>query len=449
MATSAFVLITLVAGYYVINTIYNLFFHPLSHLPGPILCRLSNLTSFYCAFKGTRHTWLWQQFQIYGDKFRVAPNLVVFNNPEVYNQIFSYKTNRKLLNLAFTDHSIKAATPFINNLDGWSKNRDISHEANYLLFDILSDLCFGADFRTKERGENKYKKIPEAFDTLFCFNNLLRKHPLHDFILWLKPHGLYTVLEHFSPRSILNHYKFVEMMINERPTNREDMLHFLCNVRDPDAGERAFDQRSLSSEANLLIMAGSDTTAIAVSGIFFYITHHQRVYLKLVREIRESFDNLGSIIHGPQLIGCKYMRACIDETLRLAPGGLSELPREILKGGMELDGHFYPEGTIIGTPTWEMGRNEEHYGDATTFRPERWIISNDIDTWNPEEEVLRIKHGLHTFLKGPGDCVGQKLAIQILSLIFARTLWQFDVRVAPGTHVGEGRPELSWGRRDP
>ena len=142
----------------------------------------------------------------------------MFNSPEVYNQIFSYKNNvkrssfydawsrnvddintlmtsnsttnarkRKLLNLAFTDNSIKVAASFtISHIDrwhgllkeqkaedGWSKIRDISHEANYLLFDILGDLCFGADFRTKEPGENKYKKIPEAFDKFVRFNYLV------------------------------------------------------------------------------------------------------------------------------------------------------------------------------------------------------------------------------------------------------------------------------------
>ena len=55
----------------------------------------------------------------------------------------------------------------------------------------------------------------------------------------------------------------------------------------------------------------------------------------------------------------------------------------------------------------------------------------------------------HTFLKGPGDCLGQKLAMLQLSMVIARTLWRMDVRVAPGMDLGAGNKALGWGRRNP
>lgn len=72
-----------------------------------------------------------------------------------------------------------------------------------------------------------------------------------------------------------------------------------------------------------------------------------------------------------------------------APAGPSELPREVLPGGTTIEGEHYPAGIIVGTPNWAMGRNEEQYGDAFTFRPERWIVSNELDSLNPEEDVRR------------------------------------------------------------
>lgn len=178
---------------------------------------MSILPSFYHAVKRDRHVWFWQQFQLYGRKFRAEPNLVVFNSPDAYNSIFSHKANvkrskfydtwsrnaddinalmtsdmelharkRRLLNLAFTDHSVKAAGPFMakhidrwNELllgsdeksdDGWSSPRDVTTWAKYLVFDVLMDLCFGATTNTKEPGENPLKKIPPAFDDFVIFN---------------------------------------------------------------------------------------------------------------------------------------------------------------------------------------------------------------------------------------------------------------------------------------
>ena len=79
------------------TTIYNLFFHPLARVPGPFLCRITDLPSYYRALKGDRHIWLWQNFQVYGRRFRAGPNLVVFDTPEAYNDIYSHKANVGLL----------------------------------------------------------------------------------------------------------------------------------------------------------------------------------------------------------------------------------------------------------------------------------------------------------------------------------------------------------------
>jgi cytochrome P450 len=240
-----------------------------------------------------------------------------------------------------------------------------------------------------------------------------------------------------------------EPEIKKTPIEREDMLHFLCSAKDPDTGKPAFGLKDLLSEANLLIMAGSDTTSITISALFFYLTHNRRVYLKLVNEVRATFASPEDIVHGPKLLtDCKYLRACLDETLRPAPAGPSELPREVLLGGTTIEGEHYPAGVIVGTPTWAMGRNEEQYGDAYTFRPERFIVSDELDSLNTEEEVRKLKRGLHTFLKGPGDCVGQKLAMLQMCIVVARTLWRMDVRLAPGTDVGAGSESLGWGLRD-
>ena len=293
-------------------------------------------------------------------------------------------------------------------------------------------------------------------------NPKITKTPFLDLLVWLKPRGLDSLLEHAIPQTIKEHYAFVEKAVKTRleeqryrekhgiTNQREDMLHFLCSAKEPETGEPAFGYKELLAESSLLIMAGSDTTAITISSMFFYLTHNRRVYLKLVKEIRETFREPEEIVHGPKLLSdCKYLRACIDETLRLAPVGPSELPREVLSGGTTIEGEHYPEGVIVATPHWAMGRHEGQYGDAYTFRPERWIVSEELETLNPEEDVRKLKRGLHTFLKGPGDCVGQKLAMLQLSMVVARTLWRMDMRLAPGTDVGAGNPELGWGLRDP
>jgi hypothetical protein len=46
-------------------------------------------------------------------------------------------------------------------VDGkWSKSLNMTHEVNYLVFDILGDLCFGKQFNMKEP-DSDLKHIPE------------------------------------------------------------------------------------------------------------------------------------------------------------------------------------------------------------------------------------------------------------------------------------------------
>jgi cytochrome P450 len=286
----------------------------------------------------------------------------------------------------------------------------------------------------------------------------MSKSPILPLLLWLKPRGLNRWMDKNLPPKMKNYYALLDRNVDKRLESnkkstgpvRTDMLHFLTTAKDPNTNQPAWSRDDLLSECHLLIIAGSDTTAVTMCGLFFFLTHNPRIYDKLANEIRTTFKSLDEVVHGPQLHSCTYLRAVIQESLRMSPAGPSELPRVILKGGMTVDGFFYPEGTIVGTPQWALYRNEDFFGsDAYTFRPERWVPSNHPDTLNSEAEVQRLKKGFYPFSKGPGNCVGQNLALLQLSLLMARTLLQADFRNAPGQSVGEGRPELGWGRTDP
>jgi cytochrome P450 len=205
----------------------------------------------------------------------------------------------------------------------------------------------------------------------------------------------------------------------KRPAEREDMFHFLCTARDPETGDFALTTESLIADSNLLTVAGTDTTSVTVTALFFFITRNPRVYTKLVEEIRTNFSSAEEIGSGSDLMAkCEYLRAAAYETLRLSPAGPSELERTVLPGGIVIAGEQYPEDIIIGVPKWSLGRNEALWGDYNTFRPERRIVS-DLNT---QEEVNNLKRSFHPLSKGVGSCIGQKMAMIQLCMIIGRTL---------------------------
>lgn len=133
--------------------------------------------------------------------------------------------------------------------------------------------------------------------------------------------------------------------------------------------------------------------------------------------------------------------------MRITPTGPSELPREVLEGGITVLGNYYPPGTILGNSPWVDSRNQDVYGDPEVYRPERWIV--DENTNVTKEHVDAAKANFHPFSAGPGQCVGKALAMAELLIITARTIYRYDVRRTPGSTLGGGSPEMGWGARDP
>ncbi|XDG03854.1 hypothetical protein ABKA04_003469 [Annulohypoxylon sp. FPYF3050] len=408
-----------------------------ANVPGPFLARVSAIPNWYYAYRGDRHIWLWQQFQIYGDKIRPEPNTVLFCAPEALTDIYGMKSNvqrskfysawsrndadkstlncvgvaehgrkRKLLNFCFTEKSIRAASDFIikhvdrwnhllveKNGSDWSDPMDFSAKVDTLSFDIMAV-------------QNYYQFIYDSVTNRIALQQEQAKKPESE--------------------------------------RRKDMFYFLCEARDPDTGLPAYDETTLRAEANLLIIAGSDATAVSLTSIFFYLTDNPYQYEKLVKEIRTTFETVGDIVYGPKLSSCTYLRACIDEGIRLSPAGPSEMSREVLPGGITINGEHFPEGTIVGTAQWVNSRSDI-YGDPNVFRPERWIPDEGSVT---QEQVARMRSMFHPFGAGPGNCVGKSLAMVEMMITVARTLHRLDVRRVPGSTMGGGAPELMWGARD-
>jgi cytochrome P450 len=101
-------------------------------------------------------------------------------------------------------------------------------------------------------------------------------------------------------------------------TNRKDFFYYLLNARDPETGA-GFTGPELWGESNLLIIAGSDTTSTALASAFFYLVHNPKVLEKLNMEVRRVFSDIEEIHSSPALNSCIYLRAVIDESMRLSP----------------------------------------------------------------------------------------------------------------------------------
>lgn len=179
-----------------------------------------------------------------------------------------------------------------------------------------------------------------------------------------------------------------------------------------------FDCRYCRLSINTNVKAGSDTTSTALAALFFYLSRHPEAYSRVMSEVRSAFASVDEIHMGATLNGCHYLRACIDEALRLCPPAGSALWRQVLKGGMQVDGQFIPEGYDVGTGLYAVHHNPEHFQNPSKFIPERFTDPNMSNA------------AFAPFSAGPRSCIGKSLALAELVLTMAHVLFLFDFEKA-------------------
>ena len=192
-------------------------------------------------------------------------------------------------------------------------------------------------------------------------------------------------------------------------------------------------------------LVGSDTTATAITSTIFYLLHNPDTHTKLTQEILTLFLTLESIRGGPQLSRARYLRACIDEAMRMSPGVPGLLPREVQPGGLCIAGQYFPAGTDIGVPHYAIHHNEAYYADSFLYNPERWIIH--VDSGVCAESVALAQSAFCPFSIGPRGCVGKSLAMKEIMVVIARLIYMYEMRLSKGSDLGEGSEGLREGRR--
>jgi cytochrome P450 len=173
-----------------------------------------------------------------------------------------------------------------------------------------------------------------------------------------------------------------------------------------------------------------------MAAMLFYLSRYPHAYASVMREVRSTFDSAAEIRAGPRLNSCKYLRACVDETLRISPSAGSALWREVLEGGLNVDGLILPAGCEVGVGIYSIHHNRAYYPHPFNYRPERWLPGEGDHVMQDE---LKAAHDAYSpFSVGPRACIGKSLALMELMLTMAHVLYAFDFKAANGhgTSVG-------------
>eukprot|EP00253_Pinus_taeda_P022825 PITA_22825 len=146
-----------------------------------------------------------------------------------------------------------------------------------------------------------------------------------------------------------------------------------------------------------LMLAGRDTTSVALCWFFHLLCKNPGVEEKLLQEIHavvkenenkcvnieESIIMFSQSLTHTELNQMHYLHAALSETLRLYPTVPMD-GREVASDDILPDGFKVKKGEMVYYVPYSMGRMTYLWGsDAEVFRPERWLHNGIFQPQSP------------------------------------------------------------------
>ncbi len=200
------------------------------------------------------------------------------------------------------------------------------------------------------------------------------------------------------------------LVAQRRGAGTNDLLSLLLDARDGDGA--ALDDRAVLNETVMLILAGHETTANALTWTWYLLSRHpdaeQRLYDEVDRVLsgrRPGFADL------PDLT---YTARTFDEALRLYPPAAAFGRRPLQ--AIELGGFEIPRLASVFLSPYVTQRNPRYFARPLDFRPDRWL------------EAAPAKFAYFPFGGGSKMCIGEPFARMEAVLVLATIAQRFRLR---------------------
>ncbi|KAL2273789.1 hypothetical protein FJTKL_04106 [Diaporthe vaccinii] len=451
-------LVVIFAGAYVA---YQLFFSPLSRIPGPFWAKVSEIRLLLGALGDDANRDFVSLHKKYGKVVRIGPKTLSVTDPAAFREIYKagnryiksesvgilkagrpfdlpgerderiHAEQRKLVARAYSMESMihleprvdETLTTLLQKFDELQgQTIDLAQWLQLFAFDIIGAISFSRPYGYVEAGDDNgiFALLKATFKSLAWLTRALWFFRLHQ---RLKPFfGGFISLAASNRNGYFHQFAWKE--INARKARGGDDRDMLGKLLTVQQAKPQMNDTNIAFMMTANVTAGSDTTSFGLSAIFYYLLNNPDKYRVLVEELEKmrAKGELSTIVTAQQAESCAYLQAVIYEALRLRPSVGIPLERVVPAGGTTIDGHYTPAGTIVGTNAWALHRETDIWGpDAESFRPERWLDKNNDG----------LKRYFFTFGGGSRTCIGRNISWLEMEKLVPTLLMRYNFQLAP------------------
>jgi cytochrome P450 len=201
-----------------------------------------------------------------------------------------------------------------------------------------------------------------------------------------------------------------------------DVLSMLLGAPEEQGAATGMNEKQVHDEALTLLLAGHETTAVALTWTWYLLSQHPEVEAKLQAELATVLD--GRVPTDADLPHLPYTRTVFTEAMRLYPPAWMMTRRTLVE--YELGGYTLPAGTFLMLSPYVTHHDARFFPAPEVFDPERWAVP---------AEAQPPKFAYFPFGGGPRQCVGEGFAWMEGLLLLATLAQQWQMRLVPGHPV--------------
>ncbi|KAL2041006.1 hypothetical protein N7G274_006464 [Stereocaulon virgatum] len=442
--------------------VYRLLFSPIAGFPGPKIAAITSWYEFYYDYfrSGTYIFRIEEMHREYGPIIRINPQELSVHDPAFYNDIYVTESTRRTENynhfvkgidfdgshFLTTPHDLhrrrrKPLEPFFSRLGiirlepmladvvGKLNNRlealkgsntvvRLDHAFFAFSGDVIGRIC--CEERVDFLDDPDF--APQWFDLIHAVIKsvpLFTGMPFLVGIVGLIPEA---VLSWVDPRS--QKFNDFKKMANKhivdakrdklnpagKVTDKGSRRSLFRHIVNSDMPESELSTERLSKEAQVLLGAGTASTARTLDFLSYHILSKIHIRQRLMEELTGIMAEYPQSVPSlTQLEKLPYLQAVIKEGLRLSIGVMHRLPRCSPDVPIQYKRWTIPRGVPVGMSSYFMHLDPTVYPKPFEFLPERWL--GDADPL--------MSRNLVPFSRGSRACLGMNLAQAELNVVLA------------------------------
>lgn len=443
--------------------LYRLFLHPLSHIPGPFLARITSLHLYTICFLGIECRVLEEYHRRFkAPVLRIAPNAVSISDGAALHPIYvagggfpkaaryenfkvgGHDTIFSSRDTAYRDLRAKAVAPlfamsrvraagcesgimrqcvtrFVERLQV-EKARAIESSPKAAKVDVLGltyrlmmDSVTGYLFN-HVYGALEEQPVPsKPAEASISVDSKPNKMSALPFVFAIVEAGRFSLLPNwlFSTVNVIASRLFPDQEFHSSLDRVHEFAEKVTNEADPTTDD-SYQSRLLAAgvlkpetviQCMAVMFAGTDSTAVKLVTIIFHLVQNPGIQKRLEKELHEFDEDPGT---DPQSI--PYLRAVVKEGLRLGMANPARFSRTTPPGGFEIQGIHIPGGTDVGLAPYTLHHNPEVFPGPFEFHPERWLDENKDEKRRPGRASREMERDLVPFSVGLRTCIARNFA---------------------------------------